>query len=206
MCSSHLQAYSSSYTAQRAVVHGQHSSAIHPFHPMSLAYLLAAYKKLLATSPTESANQSLLTFVRKGQVQTVTVTMLARALRLMLQDLELDTGLNSLHSLHRGGATAVYMAGANHHDINRHGIWSNDAFWAYIMAPCVSTSLVTRAVAAFTSVCLTCEDTCQYHLHLLSKCIFASLTLYLLHLKFYFTIFTIFVHVGLRRGWVSNHA
>ena len=86
---------------------------------------VAAYKQLRAIFSTKSANQTLLTFIRKGQVQTV--TMLARAIR-----------------LHRGGAMAAYRAVEDYLDIKRHGIWSSDAFWAYIMAPDVSTLLVAR--------------------------------------------------------------
>ena len=119
----------------------------------------------------------------------LTVTMLARALGIMLQALGLDTGLYSLHSLCKGGTTATYGARANQLDIKRLGIWSSDAFWAYFMAPCVPTSPVVRALAAITSVCvwlsrILVNPPVTYS----SKCIFCFLTLYLLHLKFYFTI------------------
>ena len=70
-----------------------------PGHP---ANHMAAYKQLLQASPTKTANQPLLTLVKNGQLQAVMVTMLARALSLMLQAQGLDTGLYSLHSLHRG--------------------------------------------------------------------------------------------------------
>ena len=82
--------------------------------------------------------------------------MLVRALRLMLQALGMDTGLYSIHSLHRGDAMATYRAGANNLDIKRYGIWSSDAFWTYIMA----TSPVARALAADTVV------SANFHRHL----------------------------------------
>ena len=97
-----------------------------PGHP---ANPVAAYKQLLAASPTRSANQQLLlTFNKKGQIHTVTVTMLARALRLMLSAMGLDTVLHSLHRLWRRGATVAYRAWADQLNIKRHGIWSSEAF------------------------------------------------------------------------------
>ena len=99
-----------------------------PSMPGHLVDPVAANKQLLQASPTKAANQPFLTFVRKGQVQLVMVTMLTRVFRLMLQAWGLDTGMYSLHSLHRAGATAAYRAGADHLDVKRHGFWSSDAF------------------------------------------------------------------------------
>ena len=63
-----------------------------PSMPGHAADPVAAYKQLLEASPTKAAYQPLLTFVRKGQVQMVTVTLLARAFWLMLQALAWTRG------------------------------------------------------------------------------------------------------------------
>ena len=67
----------------------------HPAEP------LTAYRELLIASLTDSPNQPLL-IVTKGTVIPVTVSMLVRALAVMIQSLELYMVLYSLHSPRRG--------------------------------------------------------------------------------------------------------
>ena len=74
--------------------------------------------------------------------------MLAKAFNIMIQGLGLDQGLYSLHSLKRGGATSTNRAGADLLEVNHHGLWAIDAFWAYIMSPCTSTSPMASALVA----------------------------------------------------------
>ena len=112
---------------------------------------MAAYRQLLQCSPTLTAKQPLLTLVHNGHLQTVTIPTLAKALGLMLHVLGMDTGLYSLHSLHRGGAMAAYRARADQLDIKRHGTWSSDAFLGYITTPCVATSPAASVLAAVTT-------------------------------------------------------
>ena len=70
---------------------------------------VAAYLQLLQAFTTRTANQPVLTLVHNGQIQTVMVPTLARALGLMLHALGLETGLYSLHSPQRVSAMAAYI-------------------------------------------------------------------------------------------------
>ena len=120
----------------------------HPAGPV------AAYKQLLQASFTKAANQPSLTFVKKGQVQTVIVNMLARALRLMLQELGLDMGLYSLHSLCRGGTVALYRAGADHLDRKRHGHLTSGHGWLWQL-PLLFQNFHTQ-LSCLVTTCHTC--------------------------------------------------
>ena len=51
---------------------------------------MVAYKDLLAASPTTSPNQPLLTVNRKGKMTVITVDMLSRAPRVMLDALGME--------------------------------------------------------------------------------------------------------------------
>ena len=73
--------------------------------------------------------------------------MLATSLCNFLRILGYDTGLYSLHSLRRGGATVAYSQGVDQLDIKRHGSWSSDCFWKYITSPFVAKSPVAAALA-----------------------------------------------------------
>ena len=68
---------------------------------------VATYTDLLLASPTTSTNQPLLTVTKGGKQDIVTVDMLTRALKVMVDVLGMDTSLYSLHSLRRRGATAA---------------------------------------------------------------------------------------------------
>ena len=75
--------------------------------------LVAAYHDLHAASPNTPPNQPLLTINQGGSCTTVTTCLfiLAKALKVMIQELELENTLYSLHSLMRGGATSAYRNG-----------------------------------------------------------------------------------------------
>ena len=71
-----------------------------PSHP---AEPVAAYHQLFTSSPTTSSDQPLLTYNTQCCSTTVTVSMLSRALSVLLDALGLDPVLFSFHSLWRGG-------------------------------------------------------------------------------------------------------
>ena len=78
--------------------------------PVCPADPIAAYR-LLAASPTTSADQSLLSYLHQGSHTTVTVLILSQALATLLQDVSYDAGPFPLHSLHRGGGGATQFTG-----------------------------------------------------------------------------------------------
>jgi hypothetical protein len=108
---------------------------------------LAAYQELIKAVPTHSAKQPLLSYNSSSGVALVTTYMLATSLKEFLGILGYDTGLYSLHSLRRGGATVAQL------DIKRHGNWSSDAFWQYVTSPFVAQSPVAAALANAVSNC-----------------------------------------------------
>jgi hypothetical protein len=116
--------------------------------PNHVADPVAAYEQLLLAVPTTSARQPLLAYVSPSGVATVTTYMLATSLRDFLAILGYDTGLYSLHSLRRGGATVAVKEGVGQLDIKRHGNWSSDTFWQYITSPFVSQSPVAAALGS----------------------------------------------------------
>ena len=116
-----------------------------PGHP---ADPVAAFHHLLATSPSTSPDHPLLSFNHGGHLVVVTIPMLASAFSAMIGALDLDPGLYSLHSLCRGGATTAHRRGLHQEMIKRHGLWSLDAFWAYVSSPDVASSPVAAGLAA----------------------------------------------------------
>ena len=74
--------------------------------------------------------------------------MLVKGFTILLEALQLDTGLYALHSLQWGGAMAAYHGGTDQIDIKRHGLWVSDAFWLYVTYPCEAASLVAAALAS----------------------------------------------------------
>jgi hypothetical protein len=119
-----------------------------PAVPNSVADPVAAYKQLLLAVPTTSARQPLLSYVSCSGVAIVTTYMLATSLRDFLAILQYDTGLYSLHSLRRGGATVAVKQGVGQLDIKRHGNWSSDTFWQYVTSPFVAQSPVAAALGS----------------------------------------------------------
>ena len=82
---------------------------------------VAAYHHLIASSPTASQDQLLLTYTHLDCLVIITITMLSKALSVLLVAFGYGTGLYSLHSLRKGGTMAVYMQGLELLDIKRHG-------------------------------------------------------------------------------------
>ena len=114
----------------------------HPADPV------AAYRQLIQSNPTTHPRQPLLSFGAPQGLTIVTVPMLARSLRDLLDILGHDPGLYSLHSLRRGGATTAYTAGVDSLDVKRHGNWASDTFWIYVTSPFVANSPVATALGA----------------------------------------------------------
>ena len=79
-----------------------------PGHP---ADVVAAYRLLLASSPTTSVDQPLLIYLHRGHCTMVTVAILSRTLSALLHALSFNAGLFSLHSLCKRGAMAAYRLG-----------------------------------------------------------------------------------------------
>ena len=107
-----------------------------------------AYKDLLSVSLTTHTNQPLLTITLGGTRITVAIPMLVTGLKVLLQTLDLNPSLYSLHSLRRSGATAAYQVGSEQIYIKHHRLWNPDAFWMYMTSLCVASSPV---IATFTS-------------------------------------------------------
>ena len=121
------------------------SVPVHPADPV------APCRQLLAFPPTKSTNQLLLLCIKKVQDHTVSHHACQRP-----QAHAMSPGVGHkavlFDSLWRGGAMVVYRVGADQLDIKRHGMWSIEAFWVYITDPCVSTSLVSRAIACYSTL------------------------------------------------------
>ena len=86
--------------------------------------------------------------VQVQQLITLTVSMLTKALNIMLGALGLDSAMFSLHNLYHGGATAAYGQCLDQVDIKRHGLCASDCFLTYITLPCMSISPVTVRLAS----------------------------------------------------------
>ena len=110
-----------------------------PGHP---ADPVADCNSLLQSSPTLSPKQPILTYSTPLGLVTVTVFVFARALFILLDALDLDSGMFSLHSLHCGGATATYKQGLDPHHITWQCLWRSDSFWTYVTSTAVSSSPV----------------------------------------------------------------
>ena len=59
----------------------------------------------------------------------VRTIMLSQASKVLLEALQLDSAMYSLHSLRWGDTTTVYRAGMDKLHIKCHGMWASDAFW-----------------------------------------------------------------------------
>ena len=94
----------------------------HPAKPVQ------AYQDLLVASATTNANKPLRTFTSGCTRTVVTIPMLVSALNILLEALQMDTELYSLHSLSRGSTMALYQGGTDQIDIKRHGLWASNAF------------------------------------------------------------------------------
>ena len=136
---------------KNTAVNGQYTSFAHPRHPRSFSRSSDGLQAAVAGFPHLGSQPTL---PHPGQQRTFASsshTHIGKSRCLMLHTLGIDTGLYSLHSLCRGGATAAYQAGADQLDIKCHGTWLSDAFWGYITAPSVAMLPVASALAAVTT-------------------------------------------------------
>ena len=110
-----------------------------PNHPLDP---VAAIKDMYRQIPTRTSDDP---FLMLPDRSPVTTRLLATALHSILRESGFPANNYSLHSLRRGGATAAFRAGAEVHDIQRHGIWRSSCVWAYIAACGASDSpIATR--------------------------------------------------------------
>ena len=103
---------------------------------------MAAYQQLLDASPTTSPDQPLLTYTPKHCCFTIKVSMLSRALSILLDALSLGPFLPPQP------ATAAYQQGLDYTDIKWHGLWASEAFWSYVTSSCAVTSPVAVGMVA----------------------------------------------------------
>ena len=108
-----------------------------------------AYHDMLAVAPTASPNDPLLMLpTTNGGLRVMTTPQLRKAFNTLMECLGYSPAAYSLHSFRRGGATAAHRAGADFLSVQRHGTWTSDAFWDYIVSDAVENSPVAHALAA----------------------------------------------------------
>lgn len=108
-----------------------------------------AYQDMLSVAPTRSSDDPLLMLPSaSGELRPLTTTQLRHAFNTLMECLGHTPTAYSLHSFRRGGATAAYRAGADFLSVQRHGTWTSDAFWDYIVSNAVDNSPVANALAA----------------------------------------------------------
>ena len=105
---------------------------------------VACFHNMLALVPTKHTQDPLLT-LPGGTI--ITSVYLGTTLHFILTSLGQPTQLYSLHSLHRGGATASFQTRAEYISIKCHGTWASDSFWEYITTRDVADSPVAKALA-----------------------------------------------------------
>ena len=99
--------------------------------------------------------------------------LLAKALTVMLDSLQLDSSMYIFHRPRRGGTTAAYRVGIYQLDINGHGLWASNTFWGYITAPYMADSPISTALSApwqplCPPSCTPYTYVCKTFLHLMS--------------------------------------
>ena len=95
-------------------------------------------------------NAPLLLLPTSAGLKVVTTSVLQSSFSVLIQNIGLDSGRYSLHSLRRGGATTCYHLGAEFTQIQKHGGWRSQAFWAYIVNSTLKSdipSLFTKSVS-----------------------------------------------------------
>ena len=90
---------------------------------------VAAYSRVLQTTPTRHTSDPLLMLPNR---RVITTTALQRILKLLIAGMGHEAADYTMHSFRRGGATASYNAGVKYIDIKRHGTWASDSFWLYV--------------------------------------------------------------------------
>ena len=104
-----------------------------------------SFRNMVLRSPTTVADQPL--FVHKDG-SPLTLGYVNREWKRALQALGLNPADYSLHSLRRGGASAVWDSGlATPTDIMRHGTWASDSWRAYAHRPAPASMVVKGLVS-----------------------------------------------------------
>ena len=108
-----------------------------------------AYTDMTAALPTTTPDQPLLVLPACDTYGYIPVTIrwLSHFLYVLLESLDINPGLYSLHSCRRGGATMAYRLGADYLSIQRHGTWKSSSFWDYITSDSVAKSPVAQVFA-----------------------------------------------------------
>ncbi len=81
----------------------------------------------------------------------VDIPLLASTFNNMIRHIGLSPEHFSLHSLRRGGASVSYQAGVQATAVQRHGQWSSDSFWRYIVMPMRDAPVPAALREAITS-------------------------------------------------------
>lgn len=106
------------------------TSVAAPALPSSPLCPVAAYRNLLASSPTFVHRHPLLSF---GDGSAMPLSYLNRAWDLALRRCHMPPRVFTLHSLRRGGATSALESGAaSIEHIRAHGTWNSDAVNVYL--------------------------------------------------------------------------
>lgn len=110
---------------------GRHASSIAiPALPGAPTCPLAAWRAMIAHSPTIKGGQPLFSF---RDATPLPLSYLNRVWTRAIRDLGAGPKLYTLHSLRRGGATDIYQSGtASIQEIQSHGDWRSDAVFSYL--------------------------------------------------------------------------
>jgi hypothetical protein len=107
---------------------------------------VAAFRDMAASVPVLSSKSPLLLVPSPGgELQVVTIPMLAQTFKDIINSLGLPLHTFSLHSLRRGGATLAFEAGVPVDCIKGHGTWSSQSVYTYI---CPATNLPSTVPTA----------------------------------------------------------
>lgn len=129
---------------------------------------VTAYRQMCLDYPTTDANQPLFIIPsdsRRRRWQLLTAPYLARVFKTLVSAAGYNPSHYSLHSLRSGGASASYKAGTDATLIKRHGSWTSDVFWKYVITDSVNDSDLPRRLARYTRRAERCRLP-DRHLHL----------------------------------------
>ncbi len=120
-----------------------------PQHHVGALCPVQAFKELCLMCPA-GPNSPLLLLPGKRSYVTVTTYMLSVTFSNMISQLGLSPTEYTLHSLRRGGASASFTAGAKAAEVQRHGLWSSESFWQYIVTP-LDKAIIPKVLLEATS-------------------------------------------------------
>lgn len=118
-----------------------------PSVPGHMTCPVSAFQEMTRATPTPSPNAPLL-IVPGTVAEPVTIGQLNSAFSQVLQCLGYPTDSYSLHSLRRGGCSACYKAGVDFIRIKRHGTWTSDSFWDYVVTNTSDDNVLPYKLAA----------------------------------------------------------